>query len=69
MNKTRKNNKKTIKNSIKKDVYAICVLHKNKNNVSGYIKFKQVKNRVKVSYEIKGLSDGFKKNGSISAEK
>ena len=58
MDKTRKSNKKTRKKSSKKNVYAICVLHKNKNNVSGHVKFKQVKNRVKVSYEIHGLSDG-----------
>ena len=36
---------------------AICILHPNKNQVSGTVKFTQNKN-VKVEYEIKGLSDG-----------
>lgn len=36
----------------------ICVLHQNESGVSGIVKFVQVKKRVKVSYEIKGLKDG-----------
>ena len=41
-----------------KCIKAICVFHTNKNNVSGVIKFIQKKNKVKVLYEIKGLTDG-----------
>lgn len=39
---------------------AVCVLHPNKNNVTGVVKFSQTvgKKRVKVQYEIKGLKDG-----------
>lgn len=50
-NKTHQNNKK---------YKAICVLHQNTNKVSGTIKFSQSKKykRVKVTYHIKGLSDG-----------
>jgi Cu-Zn family superoxide dismutase len=43
-----------------KKLSAVCVLHNNKNNVSGTIKFSQKygKKGVKVIYEIFGLSDG-----------
>ena len=37
---------------------AICVIHQNNNNVSGNIKFIQFNNKVKIMYEINGLSDG-----------
>ena len=39
---------------------AICVLHPNKNNITGFVKFSQTvgKKKVKVQYEIKGLKDG-----------
>lgn len=38
----------------------VCVLHKNKNNVSGIIKFTQRlgSDKVRINYNIKGLSDG-----------
>ena len=52
--KIRKN--KTRKNKVKSK--AICVLVADKSNVSGIVRFKQYNNKVKVSYEIKGLSDG-----------
>ena len=39
-------------------IKAICVLHQNNNKVSGIVKFTQHLNKVKVSYEIMGLSDG-----------
>tara|TARA_B100001059_G_scaffold233516_1_gene273754 strand:- start:2863 stop:3396 length:534 start_codon:yes stop_codon:yes gene_type:complete len=61
MRKTQKKShkKKTQKKIKAKEVYAICVLHDNKNNVHGHVKFTQRKNKkVKVSYEINGLSDG-----------
>ena len=39
---------------------AICVLHENKNNIKGVIKFSQNINskKVRVEYEIKGLTNG-----------
>ena len=37
---------------------AICVLAQNKNNVKGIIKFKAFHDKVKVMYEIYGLTDG-----------
>ena len=39
---------------------SICVLHPNKNNITGFVKFSQTvgKKKVKVQYEIKGLKDG-----------
>ena len=49
--KTRKIRKSKIKN-------AICVIHNNEKNISGFIKFSQSRRRVKIEYEIKGLSDG-----------
>ena len=53
-----KKNKKTKKRS--KKIRAICVLHENKNGVTGKVFFSQNKNssKVKVEYEIYGLSDG-----------
>ena len=56
--KINKNHCKTQKN--KSAYYAVCVLHKNPYNVTGIIKFKQYKNsnRVKISYDIKNLSNG-----------
>ena len=38
----------------------VCVFHENKNNVSGIIKFthKLGSNKVRINYDIKGLSDG-----------
>ena len=47
---------KTRKNKVKSK--AICVLVADKSNVSGIVRFTQYSNKVKVSYEIKGLSDG-----------
>ena len=41
MSKTRK--RKTQKKMKTKEVYAICVLHDNKNNVHGHVKFSQKK--------------------------
>ena len=49
--KTRKIRKSKIKN-------AICVIHSNENNISGFIKFSQKGKKVKIEYEIKGLTDG-----------
>tara|TARA_B000000557_G_C20793657_1_gene452243 strand:+ start:1135 stop:1647 length:513 start_codon:yes stop_codon:yes gene_type:complete len=53
--KTRKNkkyNNKIIKN-------AVCVLKPDKNsNVYGIVRFKQFKHKLKIMYDIKGLSDG-----------
>ncbi len=37
---------------------AICVLAPNKNNIYGFIKFKEFENKVKVMYEIFGLTNG-----------
>ena len=50
---------KTIKKK-QKQLKAICVLHKNKNGVDGIVKFyqKNKNSRVKVNYNISGLSDG-----------
>ena len=50
--KTRKNKKNFFT--------AICVIHENKNDVKGVIKFTQKtrKSRVKINYEITGLKDG-----------
>ena len=45
----------------KKKVYkAVCVLHKNKSNITGVIKFKQASDnkRVKVEWEIKNIKNG-----------
>ena len=50
--KTKKNRKSILK--------SICVLHENKDNITGVIKFVQrtKKSRVKIEYEIKGLKNG-----------
>ena len=36
----------------------ICVLHQNNNKVSGVINFTSKNNKIKIDYNIKGLSDG-----------
>lgn len=43
---------------VKNNNLAICVLAQNKNNVKGIVKFKAFYNKVKVMYEIYGLTDG-----------
>jgi superoxide dismutase, Cu-Zn family len=47
---TKKNNSNLLK--------AICVLHQNKLNVDGVIKFTQLPKTLKIEYEIYGLSNG-----------
>ena len=37
---------------------AICVLHKNKHNIDGIVKFTQLPKTLKIEYEINKLSDG-----------
>lgn len=37
---------------------AICVLHKNNSKITGVIKFINLKNKVKIEYEIYNLKDG-----------
>ena len=54
--KIRKNKNRTRKN--KHNFKAICVLVADNSNVSGTVKFTQYNNKVKVNYEIKGLSNG-----------
>jgi len=54
--KKRKNKNRTRKN--KHNFKAICVLVADKSNVNGIVKFTQYNNKVKVNYEIKGLSNG-----------
>ena len=52
--------RKKNKTRTKKKINAICVLHENKNGVTGTVLFSQNKNsnKVKVEYKIYGLSDG-----------
>lgn len=60
--KTKKSKKKSKRKTRKsKELKAVCVLNKNKNNITGIIKFKQKNKRskVKITYNIKGLTDGF----------
>ena len=47
---TKKKNSKLLK--------AICVLHENKYNVSGVVKFTQLPKTLKIEYDINGLSNG-----------
>ena len=49
---------KTRKRKRKNNKFAICVLHKNEFNISGFIKFTEKNDKVKIEYEIKGLKDG-----------
>lgn len=55
--KTRKNkyisNKKTVDRR-----KAVCVLHSNKDNISGTIHFTETKKGVQIKYDIRGLKDG-----------
>tara|TARA_B110000908_G_C10206099_1_gene427796 strand:+ start:743 stop:1219 length:477 start_codon:yes stop_codon:yes gene_type:complete len=43
-----------------KKISAVCVLHQNKNNIEGIIRFSQnlETGSVKIAYDIKGLDDG-----------
>ena len=54
--KIKMKNNKTRKNKYRSK--AICVLAADKSNVTGIVRFIQYNNKVKVNYEIKGLSDG-----------
>tara|TARA_B100000886_G_scaffold239360_1_gene167836 strand:- start:160 stop:663 length:504 start_codon:yes stop_codon:yes gene_type:complete len=47
---TKKKNSKLLK--------AICVLHENRYNVSGVVKFTQLPKTLKIEYDINGLSNG-----------
>ena len=38
--------------------HGICIIHKNNNNIEGYVKFINKEHKTKIEYEIKGLSDG-----------
>ncbi len=58
--KTKKKKRKKNQKGKGKDntIKAICVFHHNNNNVTGIIKFSQKNKKVKVEFEIEGLSDG-----------
>ncbi len=48
--------KKTQKNKIKHD--GICIFDSNDNGVTGFVRFKKYIGKIKIEYEIMGLSDG-----------
>ena len=50
--------KQFMKGGSKGQIRAICVLHENKSNIHGNIKFIEKNNKVKVEYLIHNLSDG-----------
>tara|TARA_B100000795_G_C22413329_1_gene291702 strand:+ start:17 stop:517 length:501 start_codon:yes stop_codon:yes gene_type:complete len=49
---------KTRKLNKSKKINAICVLHVNKDNIYGTVKFTEKNKKVKIEYEIFGLKDG-----------
>ena len=49
---------KTKKIKRYKTLNAICVIHNNKDNITGVIKFFQKNKKVTIEYDIKGLKDG-----------
>lgn len=55
--KTRKI-RKSKKNKKSKKIDAICVIHDNKENIRGIIKFTEKNKKIKIEYEINGLKDG-----------
>ena len=52
--------KKRIKDLQRLELYkkAVSVLAENKNNITGKIYFSQIKSKLKINYEIYGLTDG-----------